>query len=201
MATLYLTDITKLPEDISPLLPLLSDSRRRRLEDLVGEKTRKRCLASGLLLRQVLGSDEVTLSAFGKPSLVDGSPFSLSHSGDYVLLAVASRPVGVDIEMHRPLPFLALATRFFAPSERTSVDSSPAFFDLWTAKESLAKMLGVGLALSMRRYALIKCESGYLCPGLPDVALATLPELPGYSITLCCEEAHDGVLTQLDFGS
>jgi len=189
---LYLTDIRSLPEDIAPLLPLLSDGRRLRLWELSGEKNRRRCLASGLLLRKVLGSDEVLLSEFGKPYLPGSEPFSLSHSGNYVALAVAAQPVGVDIEAHRPLPFFALAARCFAPSERVSADSLPAFFDLWTAKESLAKMLGVGLALSMRRYVLERVENGFLCPTFPELSLISLPLLPGYSMTICSAEAFGG---------
>ena len=197
MSTIYYTDITALPEDISPLLTRLSDRRRRQLWALVGEKSRRRCLASGLLLKEVLGSDDVALSEFGKPTLPGGSPFSLAHSGDYVVLAVSSGPVGVDIEKHRPLRFFELTARFFA-AERACADSLSAFFDLWTAKEALAKMLGVGLALSMRRYVLEKRDGNYISLAFPDAVFTSLSLLPDYSMTLCCEEPYDGRLIRIN---
>jgi len=191
MSTLYLTDIRNLPEDLSSLLPLLSSGRRRRLGLLADEKSRRRCIAAGLLLRRVQGRDEVVLQG--------GSPFSLAHSGDRVVLAVAQGPVGVDIEQHRPLRFLALTTRFFAPSERALVNSPADFFGLWTAKEALAKMLGVGMARTMRRYTLERSEGGFTCPAFPDLTLLTLPLLPGYSLTLCGKEPYDGQIERVDF--
>lgn len=60
-----------------------------------------RCLLAGLLLRAVFGEKNykrIAVDGCGKPYLAGGDFFSLSHSGDYVILAVAGCRVGVDIE-------------------------------------------------------------------------------------------------------
>ena len=83
--------------------------------------------------------------------------FNLSHSGDYVLVALADgAAVGVDVERMRPLPdLLAVAARFFSPAERTVLQSIPAerqedaFYAVWTRKEAFIKAVGMGLSLSL----------------------------------------------------
>jgi 4'-phosphopantetheinyl transferase len=80
--------------------------------------------------------------------------FNLSHSGNFVLIALSPEvEVGVDVERLRPQPrALALARRFFAPQESHYLSHCPpgvqeeAFFQYWTAKEAFLKATGQGLA-------------------------------------------------------
>ena len=91
----------------------------------------------------------------GKPVLSPDSPpweFNLSHSGDWLLLALAwRRQVGIDVEAWRDLEYAALAERAFAPEERAALAAAPAaeraatFFAVWTRKEALLKARGLGL--------------------------------------------------------
>ncbi|MFJ3214689.1 4'-phosphopantetheinyl transferase family protein [Kitasatospora sp. NPDC086801] len=91
---------------------------------------------------------------WGKPA-VEGAPglhFSLSHSGEIALLALASRPVGVDVELARAdLDTTRLAGRFFPPDERELVarDGPDAFTRLWTRKEACVKASGGRLTQGM----------------------------------------------------
>ncbi|MEU6843476.1 4'-phosphopantetheinyl transferase superfamily protein [Streptomyces sp. NPDC046716] len=91
----------------------------------------------------------------GRPALADARDvhFSLSHSGDLALIALASAPVGADVE---ELPS-ADATRDLAavlhPRERAELDalgSLPerrvALGRAWVRKEAYLKGLGTGLA-------------------------------------------------------
>ena len=83
--------------------------------------------------------------------------FNISHSGDYVLVALADRlEVGVDVESMRPLPdLMAVAARFFSPAERAILQALPAdrredaFFAVWTRKEAFIKAVGMGLSLPL----------------------------------------------------
>ncbi len=96
----------------------------------------------------------------GRPHLLgDELHFSLSHSGSWLLLAVARsvRP-GIDLEMPRPrLRALAIARRYFSASEATwlaelaPVQLEPAFYRLWTAREAVVKALGRGIAYGFGR--------------------------------------------------
>src|SRR5690606_16284291 len=94
----------------------------------------------------------------GKPTLhsLESSElnFSVSHSGDWVLIGIAHRHrVGVDIERMRPLrDFRRLVDRYFATRESTVIRGLPeaqqldAFFACWTRKEAYVKAHGGGLS-------------------------------------------------------
>ncbi|MEU3898842.1 4'-phosphopantetheinyl transferase superfamily protein [Streptomyces sp. NPDC045251] len=95
-----------------------------------------------------------TRGRWGKPSVEDagGTHFSLSHSGELALLALAPRPVGVDVELARAgLDADRLARRFFPQPERELVerDGLGAFVRLWTRKEACVKAAGARLTQGM----------------------------------------------------
>ncbi|MFF4399821.1 4'-phosphopantetheinyl transferase family protein [Streptomyces sp. NPDC001480] len=105
-------------------------------------------------LRCPPGAVRFTRGPWGKPEVpVPGAPhFSLSHSGELALLALASRPVGVDVEhLRSTLDVRRLARRFFPRGEREWVerDGPEAFGALWTRKEACVKAAGGRLAEGM----------------------------------------------------
>ena len=89
--------------------------------------------------------------------------FSLSHSGQYAVVAVANgRAVGVDIEVCRPdVDALKLAQRFFAPGESQRIaqahgeEQPRMFYRYWTGKEAYLKGRGVGLSFGLDRFELL----------------------------------------------
>jgi 4'-phosphopantetheinyl transferase len=90
--------------------------------------------------------------------LVDGQTlsFNLSHSGGVAVYAFAlNHPVGIDVEMIRPMPDLdQLAARFFAENERKFLQAiepqerTKPFLQYWTRKEAYLKAIGLGLSIS-----------------------------------------------------
>lgn len=92
------------------------------------------------------------VSAGGPGGATVALPVSVSRA-DAVVLVAARRagPVGIDVERRRELPALALARRWYGPSELAWLATRPArgravdFLRLWTAKEAVGKALGVGL--------------------------------------------------------
>lgn len=95
----------------------------------------------------------------GKPECSGYSSvqFSISHSQNDVMCALSNAPVGVDIEHIRPLPYRAIAHRFFTQGECCALFNTPAerqlsfFYRLWTLKESYTKMRGTGLVFSLQQ--------------------------------------------------
>lgn len=90
----------------------------------------------------------------GKPELRDHPliHFNLSHSGDFTLIAVAARPLGVDIEAIRPdIDWRDFADSNLHRDERAVLEASrdaaarDAFFQIWTHKEAFLKATGAGL--------------------------------------------------------
>jgi 4'-phosphopantetheinyl transferase len=170
---------------------VLSDDERRRAARLVHELHRRRFVAAHAMLRRILAGYttsaarelEFSTGPHGKPVLVTstggsrgGVEFNLSHSADLALVAVArERPVGVDLERwERTTDHLALATRFFSPTERASLEALAArgddlvhgFFAAWTRKEAYLKARGEGVMRGLHHFDVT------LAPGEPARLLA-----------------------------
>jgi len=150
-------------------LSLLSTSERARAGRLKRPQDRKRSLQAHCAIRRILafqlGRDprhiEFDATAFGKPFLsrpAQDLQFNLSHSGQHGLIAVAKdRPVGVDIEVRRPIgDLLAIALQIATPHEAKLLkqlaagQAHSAFFELWTRKEAVIKALGCGFSIDPR---------------------------------------------------
>ena len=91
---LYLLSCKNIQLHTERILPLLPEQRR-----LAYDRSRSGLtLGAGLLLSSLLGVHEdadLSMGAYGKPFLTCGTPeFSLSHSGEHVLLGVSDRPIG-----------------------------------------------------------------------------------------------------------
>lgn len=84
----------------------------------------------------------------GKPSCPAGPHFSLAHTVDLQVCAIAEEPVGVDAERIVPEVLDALGVVMHA-DEMSRIDTQPdpaaAGTRLWTAKEALIKRDGRGL--------------------------------------------------------
>lgn len=75
---------------------------------------------------------------------------SVAHSGDQVVVATTwAGPVGVDIEVDRPIDVERFLPRTNGPSETRPVNARQ-FLTTWTRKESLLKATGVGIATDLR---------------------------------------------------
>ncbi|MFZ4774476.1 MAG: 4'-phosphopantetheinyl transferase family protein [Terrimicrobiaceae bacterium] len=93
----------------------------------------------------------ISIDGNGKPFFENaGIHFNLSHSGSAIVGAFSEAPVGLDIESRgRCHDFVAIARRFFHPSEADSLAAAPDeedFLRLWTGKEAMLKLSGEGLA-------------------------------------------------------
>lgn len=84
----------------------------------------------------------------GAPAVVRGWHASLADATGLALALVAPFPVAVDAEWRHRARLAAVRERFAASGElaRLGDDSPDALLVLWTAKEALLKLAGVGLA-------------------------------------------------------
>lgn len=138
---------------------LLDADELIRAERYRFDTDRERYILGHGLLREVLGKQldadpkELALlrGEFGKPYL-NGDPvhFNLSDTKDAVLVALAGRPIGADIEtMNRNTDHERVADHYFTTPEVESIKAAPdgkrRFLELWTRKEAVLKACGVGL--------------------------------------------------------
>ena len=124
-----------LPED------LRKKALRYRKED-----DRLRSIGSSFLLLRAANGREIHYSTEGKPFVEGGNHFNISHSGDYVVLAEADSPVGVDVERVADIGIDDdLRNAALTEKEKSWVkDSLLRFYVVWTRKESLIKCEGRG---------------------------------------------------------
>lgn len=84
----------------------------------------------------------------GKPYLLDGKVFSISHSLEYSVLVESNiySSIGIDIEVDRPFNYWErIAKRFFLESEKKYCEGSKGinrFWQIWVKKEAIIKCFG-----------------------------------------------------------
>jgi 4'-phosphopantetheinyl transferase len=160
----FVTDKTKILDYLEPGL-------RHKIEKFVREDDAQRSLLGELLVRYLIHKNHkipcneirIAYSNKGKPFLMDREDvrFNVSHSGNWVVVALSDRRVGIDIEEIKPAK-IKIAKRFFTDSEysdlvsREKSDQPGYFFELWTCKESYLKALGKGLTKSLGSFSVRK---------------------------------------------
>lgn len=152
------------PDDPS-LTELLNKAETAKANRFRFDHDARRYRASHTALRKLLSREtgipardlQFVEGRFGKPSLRASHPlhFNMSHSGGWALIGLSSTtPIGVDIELPRPIDDLAsLAERNFSPPEFAAFQAvahpqqPQAFLQGWTRKEACLKALGSGLSI------------------------------------------------------
>jgi 4'-phosphopantetheinyl transferase len=192
--------------DLDTRASLLSADERVRIERLHRASDRANAVAAWTLVRLTLGAASGTdprrlcferacetcgRVGHGKPRLCagDGSwHFSLSHSGDLVVVAVSPLgPLGVDVEStSRVIDELQSLVQH--PSEPQT--SGVELLRVWTRKEAVLKATGEGLARAMSDLDLGAPRLGFAlydlaCPSGYVGAVATLDGPPEVSPWRC----------------
>jgi 4'-phosphopantetheinyl transferase len=150
---------------------LLSAEEMNRAAHYLAARDRQRYIATRVLARNALSRYEpvapqawlFSKTPFGRPfvsaqtGLSRSISFSISHSREVIVFAVAREPVlGVDIERIESRVPTATAAQFFTPLEAAAIfECEPErraalFYQHWTLKEAYLKALGKGLHQSLR---------------------------------------------------
>ena len=136
----------------------VSEEEQKRGESMSSTAARQGILAGRRLVRNILShwlsvdpvKLQIRLSSEGRPYLVgDSNPFfSITHSGDLVMVAFSEEEIGADLEIERQLDSVALASRFFSDQEALLIkdkNDTETFFKLWTCREAAIKADGRGM--------------------------------------------------------
>lgn len=167
---LWLIDTTATGDQLAAAMAALTDAERIDMERLAIPHRRRfaicRLAIRRLIAHQLaIAPEEVAIvrAPGGRPQLDprhrSSLSFSLSYSGERVLIAIADGLiVGVDIERIRPIAEVeAIVRSRFSVAEvevwsRLAPDARlPAFYEAWTRKEAVFKAMGVGLTLPLDR--------------------------------------------------
>lgn len=157
---LLLFDVEKLKDDlVFNLGRLLSPQELRKAARFRSVKDRRIYLCGRGMLRKMasellkVGATDLDIKEgrYGKPYFNGYSqtlPFNLSNSGSTVALAFdfGKKEIGVDIEMiNRKFAYWEVAGHYFSEKECRRVFNHKDFYRIWTMKEALLKVTGIGL--------------------------------------------------------
>lgn len=142
----------------------LDGDETARSTRLANSKLKRRFVVAHTFMRRVLSLYAHQNAAdlafvrgeYGKPALVNSQlHFNLSHSRDLAILAIAGKPVGIDVEfMEKHCEWKEIMQRFYTEIEVNKILELPlekqyeAFLKVWTRKEAHMKVTGQGLHLS-----------------------------------------------------
>lgn len=140
----YVLDVRCFASDYYFWLDQLPEERRAKSLRFVQEKDRLLSLGGGLLIEAFVGRGKYRYGEYGKPYKKHRPRFSLSHSGTYCFLAVASNEVGADIQRIENKDS-RMVEYCFDEEERTRIKTQEDFFSAWSEKEALGKYFGFGI--------------------------------------------------------
>lgn len=91
--------------------------------------------------------------------------FNISHSGEWVVVALADEELGIDIEkINSSFDYSNLLDEHFTDAEQRFIVKAKipvaAFYFLWTRKEALVKAVGRGLQVNLKVMAVLD-EQGF----------------------------------------
>lgn len=187
----------------------MDPERQKKIDAFKFPKDKKLSLGAGFLLKNALS--EIGINDFsiekrerGKPYLTGHEDifFNLSHSGNMVLLGLSGKEIGVDIEAEKEFKD-SLINYVFCDDEKSlakeltkSLNLSPdqVYTRLWTAKESVMKYCGMGIALEPKKIHLFIREDSQnrdsilgAASEVFDCSFLTLicASIAGYQFTTC----------------
>lgn len=167
-ASLWLVDVSQHEGQLNSASQAVLDAEElRRVEAFRVEPARRLYQGAHVALRLLLGAcldlppEHVELTRepcpccdkqHGRPAVKGGGVhFSLSHSGEVALLALAAVPVGVDVERVPAASVVEQVARSLHPREAEELAALPeverpdAFARAWARKEAYLKGIGTGL--------------------------------------------------------
>ncbi len=198
MINVYIADLTGLEKEYDKKLNILHKSRADKLASYKMLADKVRGLGAGLLLEKGLedylqtplykDADgryiiEYGYGPQGKPYLIDYPDvhFSLSHSGNVVVLAIADSEVGIDVQEFRGFQE-KVAKRFYHEEEMKQLEAVSdstkkewLFYKIWTGKEAYIKYTGKGIGQDLRSFYVDLDRERIVSEGREDIFCQRIP--------------------------
>ncbi|RKM56473.1 4'-phosphopantetheinyl transferase superfamily protein [Butyrivibrio sp. X503] len=188
MMQVYVLDALKEFSDkrFEEALKYVDEAQRDKILRFHFDADKKRSLA-GLLLSYYaifkefgLAPKDITFdkNKYGKPFVKDRDDiyYNISHSGNYVVCAIGSSPVGIDVQEHKNAD-LNIADRFFSKEEKEALATvgnkgaeteeeilkkrKKLFYDMWSLKEAYIKCIGIGLSKPLNEFGIVSEDGLY----------------------------------------
>lgn len=141
---------------------LLTDDEKVIVSSFATELLRSRALGARVFLRSILANYlgkppakvEIEIGKFGKPLVIGGPEFNLSHSGQIAAVALhPSLQVGIDIERcNNEIKGSDFASILSENEKRRAIQNPPRntqWLQMWVRKEAVVKATGLGLHIDL----------------------------------------------------
>lgn len=162
LVTVWRATVSALVPYLKELEALLNPTETARVQRYQQEKDRQARIISKAILRVLLGRylaidpKEVRFQSDKNKKPFVGQTngnqlqFNISHSGDWILIAVSDTSVGIDLEQaDASFNYQNMLSFSFSQPEINFIKQSDfpyqSFYQLWTRKECLLKATGTGL--------------------------------------------------------
>ena len=206
MYNIFYYDINKMSDEIYfEELESLDYFRKKEILKKVDINDRKRSLAGDILTKKYLSKIygvqkekiEIKKGEHGKPYVLNvPAHFNISHSGNYTVLAISDRPIGIDLEIIKDFSAI-LAKKLFNDDELRYISEigsmkkktlmQQCFYEIWTAKEAYLKYLGCGISGGVNALSFTLCNNK-LTPDKKDITLSYDYSIPGAIVAIVTEK-------------
>ena len=141
---LYILNTKLVLDKYDFVLSFVDTSRKEKALKYLNKKDQLLSLGGSYLLKRYLPKGNIKESINGKPYLEDGPYFNISHSGEYVVLAIhPSRDVGVDIQQINVDKIKTI--EYVLNESEKDINDPETLFKIWSNKESLIKCMSSSL--------------------------------------------------------
>lgn len=146
----------------------LTKEKRERLAQYLRPEDAQRSMLGEMLVKLSVRERErcplheiiIDKHSSGKPYLSYPSNlfFNISHSDNWIAIAIDLEEIGVDVEDISPID-LGIAKRFFTEKENiqlfsvSEIKRLELFYTFWTLKESFLKLIGEGLRIPLNSFS------------------------------------------------
>ena len=164
---IFISDLTRNEYDY--YFSLMDVNKQKQVSRYKNEIDKKRTVAGEMLARRMISKyckvvpEDIYFETgcYGKPNAKHlNVEFNISHSQEMVVCAISDKPVGIDVEMIRPISTNILRKlctdidlKYILGSDRVSINipnnfddqQLHRFYEVWTAKEAYFKCIGTGI--------------------------------------------------------
>ena len=217
MIKVYIASIEMLEDNkiFERELQKVSEERKKKVNHCKMLEDKKRSLLAGILLQYAWENfcllkhreEEDLQISYGeneKPQCINAPDFffNLSHSGKYVVCAIAEEAIGIDIQQIKESR-INTAKRFFAKFEweqieQESLKEQQALFSkLWAMKESYIKYTGLGMKQGLNTFC-INHKTGVVSDRNDHIVAFSYARnnIKGYYTAVCSKEKNAEITYQ-----
>lgn len=155
----------------------LSNSFKEKFDRLKDLKQKQFVAMEYLILKILLNKKnnfDFSFNKYGKPFIENSLNFNISHSGDYLAVAVSNNEIGIDLQKNKTVKE-SILKRICSEKEMMYIDDSGdknfEFTKIWTKKEAFVKRYGQSIIQNLSKIDTFDNKRKYMTFQFKDYVL------------------------------